>query len=398
MVDFFTLGVYSVVFFPAILLFYFSDKYKSKSGKILFGGAAVLMLCLLAGFRDNSVGRDINVYVTNNFQYFRSSGSFFGSVKYATGMGLEPLFCVLLYITSRFSGDAWPMLFAMQLMTVLPVYLAVLKWNKEKKIPVSFAMAVYIFVFYNNSYNVMRQSMATAFVFLGTTYLLFYADKNPIKALLFRKSRQKEKWAAILAFVTAYFLHKSALIGLAVVLLAFWLKDKPKRVVVLILIGCIIGFYSLKTICTFLVARVPLPSSFTYYINVFILQKIKKSWMQDHYSIFMLFDIVVRTAVLFVPFLMLRKEDEKEHCLRTMAVLGYIAYALPWITMKTAYGNRISLYTDFFLIILIPLWTREKFSRSEGGRFVISMVMWAYWFMLIMCFKWADAGIYKFRF
>ncbi|MBR5372517.1 MAG: EpsG family protein [Oscillospiraceae bacterium] len=398
MIDFFTLGVYSAVFFPAILLFYFSDKHKSKNGKIFFGGLAILMLCLLAGFRANSVGRDINVYVTNNFQFFRSSGSFLGSMKQATNLGLEPLFCLLLYITSRFSGDAWPMLFAMQLMTILPVYLAVLKWNKEKRVPVSFAMAVYIFVLYNNSYNIMRQSMATAFVFLGTTYLLFYTDKNPLKALLFRKDRQKEKWIAIGAFVCAYFLHKSALIGLALVLLAFWLKNKPKRIVVIILIGAIIGFYFLKTICMFLMSKVQLSASFTYYINVFVLQTIKKSWMQDHYSIFMLFDITVRTAVLFIPFLLLRKEDEKEHCLRTMTVLGYIVYALPWITMKTAYGNRIALYTDFFLIILIPLWTREKFSRGQGGRFFISMIMWVYWFMLIMCFKWADAGVYKFRF
>ncbi len=403
MIDFSTLGLYSVVFFPAILLFYFSDKYKGKDAKVLFGGGAILMLCLLAGFRDNSVGRDIDVYVTNNFQLFRSSSSFLSSLKQGADLELEPLFCVLLFFTSRFSNDAWLMLFTMQLLTIMPVYLAVLKWNKEKGISISFAMSVYILVLYNNSYNIMRQSMAAAFVFLGTTYLLFYVDKNrkKEKQIMLKTADnniEKEKWIAIGTFACAFFLHKSALIGLVIVFLALWLKDKPKRSVVLILICCIIGFYFLKTICIFLMSKIHLSTHITYYINVFVLQTIEKSWMKDHYSLFMLFDMTIRTGVAFVPFLLLRKKDEKEYCLMTIAALGYIFYALPWITMKTTYGNRISLFSDFFLIILIPIWTRERVTKSQGGRFLITMVMWGYWFMLVMCFKWADAGVYKFRF
>ena len=171
-IDIFSVVLYITTFGIATTLFYLSES-KNHWKCIIFSGMAIFLLCFIAGFRDDNIGRDIQSYVKNYFEAFHNTHSYSQALTLVQYTQLEPLYVLLLFITSRFTGDLWLILFSLQLLTICPVYLAVLKWNKELHISIGFAMAIYILVFYNNSFNIMRQSVAAALIFLGTTYLIF---------------------------------------------------------------------------------------------------------------------------------------------------------------------------------------------------------------------------------
>ena len=398
-IDVFSVVIYTSTFLVCTLCFHLSDSSK-KWKQLLFGGAAVLILCLLAGFRDDSIGRDIKVYVENYYTAFCGVRSYTQALKLVGFTQLEPFYILLLFVTSRFTRDLWLILFSLQLLTVLPVYLAVLKWRREMHISVGFAMAIYILVFYNNSYNIMRQSISCAFIFLGTTYLLFLRKQK--SGFMLKPSGKEYKSAeffiAVASYFAAYGFHKSALIGIALVVLAFLLKDIPKWMFFAIPAGIIAVLYFLKAAFTIILKHFALPSSFVYYINVFIFQKERTEWMLDHYTNALLFDMLFRTVVCVLPFVLLPKYNKKEYYVRVLTLLGYVGYLIPWLTMKTIYGQRISMYADFFLIASLPYLLTRKIKPGYVVAMVSYVVLTGYWFIWIMIVKWADANVYRFRF
>lgn len=397
-IDIFSVALYTAVFGVATTLFHLSES-KKKCKKIVFGLVAVCILCFFAGFRDNSIGRDIQNYVQNYYQAFYAAGSFSQAINLVRFTQLEPLYILLLFVTSRVTGDLWLILFMLQFLTVFPVFLAVLKWNKELHISIGFAMAIYILVFYNNSFNIMRQSVAAAFLFLGTTYLIFI-NKNDYCFYLIKKKKEKklEILIIIASYIVAYGFHKSALMGFALVFVAFLLKDAKKWMFLAIPSALIALYYVSHALFAFLVKRVSFSPSILFYIRVFILQTEKTDWMLDHYTNTLLFDFLFRTVVILIPYALIKKYNQYEWYVRVLTLIGYISYCFPWITMKTIYGQRISMYADFFLIALLPYVLTKQFKPRYAVCVTSYALLSFYWFVWIIIVKWADSNVYRFRF
>ena len=196
--------IYLITFFSSIILFWVGQrlyKYgyrKSILRKIVFL-IAVLIPCLLAGFRADSVGLDVKGYILHSMQTASFSGihSFTECCK-ALDMAPEYLYMFLVYVCSRVTSDSGLLLFMVQLLTIGPIAVAAIQLRKEISIPL--VMATYLFCFYNNTLNIMRQSVSCAFILLGTTYM--YNKKLKINK------------KTVVCFVLACLFHKSALIGI----------------------------------------------------------------------------------------------------------------------------------------------------------------------------------------
>lgn len=153
-------------------LAYLLRKYKTI--KILFVLIGLLLPCILAGARDNTIGTDMLVYgdaYLNYAQRYNTLSSFM-NFNY---LGGEPLFKILSYISAHYFGQ-FGYYFALEFACILPVYATFVRrgWEKYSWL----GMLIYYLCFYSFSLNLLRQSIAMSIIFWGYNYIV---ERKPIK-------------------------------------------------------------------------------------------------------------------------------------------------------------------------------------------------------------------------
>ena len=153
-------------------LAYLLRKYKTI--KILFVLIGLLLPCILAGARDNTIGTDMLVYgdaYLNYAQRYNTLSSFM-NFNY---LGGEPLFKILSYISAHYFGQ-FGYYFALEFSCILPVYATFVRrgWEKYSWL----GMLIYYLCFYSFSLNLLRQSIAMSIIFWGYNYIV---ERKPIK-------------------------------------------------------------------------------------------------------------------------------------------------------------------------------------------------------------------------
>ena len=189
---------YIVVFIISIGFFALSDRVKFTQRKpVVF--VAVMILCLLAGLRAESIGTDTKVYLVPVFEAAKkchSIGEYLNSSFHAFTWttnyvkDLEPLFPSLVLIVTKITGSLYCVQTVLELCAILPLYVAV---RKDKNTSLWMAMFVFCMAFYNPSMNMMRQSIAMSFGVLGFEYW-----------------RNEEKKNAFICVLTAFLFHRSS--------------------------------------------------------------------------------------------------------------------------------------------------------------------------------------------
>ena len=172
--------VYLAGFALSLFLVYYSEckDFRGKNARIAIF-LAILIPCLIAGLRDKTVGTDVGVYVEPLFLAARSESSFFAfwessfsvndwSISYVSDFEIG--FTVLCYISAKLFGNLQVLLFAIQAFTVIPIYKGLRAFSKHQ--PVWIGMAVYYFLFFNQTLNMMRQWIAMAFLFYAFQFLV----------------------------------------------------------------------------------------------------------------------------------------------------------------------------------------------------------------------------------
>jgi hypothetical protein len=188
---------------------------------LLFSAIAVLIPCLIAGLRSQFIGTDVLVYVKNltraaisaeNIQqYFKSY--WFLDWRNLYVADYEPGFSLLVYVVARLTGHLGPVLFAIQLFTVAPIYVALAR--NRKHFPVWLGLLVYYLLFFNITLNAMRQWMAMAFLLLS-----------------FQMLREKHIGLTALFCVAAFLFHFSAILIIPIyfVYWLIWLAGQSRLV------------------------------------------------------------------------------------------------------------------------------------------------------------------------
>ena len=206
--------IYLFVFIVSVFCTFLAQKWvKTKPLFLFFSAIAILFPSALAGFRDIGIGTDTIVYSRDIFYLVKSQHySFVGFLKNYTNneyQGLEFVYLLLNYLVSIFFNEVGWFHFFANLIVVLFFYLAA--YDNRRKASMWMVMLFFLFLFYNASLNIMRQSMAVA--------MSLYAFKHI----------ENKEWIKSVIWLVIIFNTHSSGIFFAFLFIVHWLSYLKKR-------------------------------------------------------------------------------------------------------------------------------------------------------------------------
>lgn len=410
--------LYLAVFAAALFLFWLSERKQLQSNQtivrngfthdsktnrsgLLFALSAVLLISLFAGLRATSVGADTQGYPVVYTNIAKTYSSFFDFLNDPVGIGDEPLGALAVWLCARLDFGIVPLLFVYQLLTVGPVYFAVRKYTCY--LSTTIAMAIYLFFFFNNSLNMMRQSVTCAFLFFA--FACYLKDRR-ISLQMF------------LAIIAGCLFHRSAIYGLLLIglsLVVMKIENKSFRIVMFLIL--ITSPLLMTEISQWLVNSGLADEHMKYYLDVFVAGNSDQDWNINPLSSYSLAYLIIYTVLNFTPYCFQssffnsygaskgpnndRLSDGKA-CLvhlssmRLITHVGYLIYIVLLFSLNTMYGIRFSIYLDFFLMLTIPSSCEGVTSLQKKLLLVMALV--TFWFIWIIRLGWSASTIYLFFF
>lgn len=187
----------------------FFQSRKSKYAFILCSSIAILLPAILGGLRDLSIGVDTRFYLVSHFDAAKISENFLAfEVRLAalpSGAAGEILYGLIVYLSAKIFSDIHWLLFILQFLTFLCIYIGAYKHRHI--VPLKLVWIIYFCLFYNDTYSIVRQHLAIAFIFAFIDYL----EREEYKKFLFY-------------MCIASFIHTSAYFSLLQILLFYFLK------------------------------------------------------------------------------------------------------------------------------------------------------------------------------
>ena len=327
-----------------------------------------LPLLLLAAVRGDIVGVDTQEYSRYFYTYCRQFPDFASYYKYRKEDVLYSLISVLVY---KYTKSVIPLFFIMEFFTVVPIILVGTK--KVKDIPLWKIVSVYCFWFFNDSLNANRQYAAVGLLFLA--YDLFFSNK---------------KLRSLIPFLMAAGIHFSALLfGPLLLGINYMMKSKHikiwKQLVPILAIAFLIfGRYGFQ----WLHSAGVLPYRYILYINTFINGRgsdasITWSVINIRTIIFCLIRILITFLLYFITS---QKKKNKfveinHYNYKYIYLLNTIMYVGGVIILHTSYVIRITIFLDFFTVIILPYL--DNYSRLKTGK---NKAFYSLWFSIIYWF------------
>lgn len=344
--------VYLLSFTVSLMLIGFTEK-KHKAVFSIAAAAAMLIPCMVAALRADTVGTDIRVYVRPMFENARIADSFsaywnsswFSQWHYKYVYEHEFGFSALLYGVTRLTGSMGCVLFSIQAFTVVPVFISLAL--DRKKAPVWPGMLVYYLLYYNSTLNMMRQWMAMGMLLLAFQLLL----------------RKKYRGCAVL-FCIAFSFHYSSLIFLPIVAVWWFLGRFKKTTLVQ---GSVT--LSTKTLMVFGIFALGI----LVLLNLRLILQLVVSLGLSRFANYLkggslsltMGQLVLRIPVICITLLSwkrLRKATPEAPFLLSMLLLDLLAAQIVSIAK---YALRISYFFACFSILLVPYLFRYQRSRFE---------------------------------
>lgn len=379
--------VYWLSFLISLALIGFTEK-KHKVTFMFASVVAILIPCLVAALRAETVGTDVGIYVKPMFDAANKADNFsqywnsfwFSKWRFRFVYEHEIGFSAMLYGVTKATGSLGWVLFLIQALTIVPIYSALAM--DRKNIPVWPGMMVYYFAYYNSTLNMMRQWIAMGFLLLA-----------------FQMLRRKKYFPCLLIMVVAFLFHYSTLIILPIFAVYFFLRLFRKKTLVegnlrisgktfMVLLVFAAGIVLLMNLNMILSLIVKLGMTrFTPYLsgNALTMQ---------------IGQIIIRLPLLcmvLVSWPQFRKATPEAPFF--LAILLVELLAAQMISIAEA-ALRISYYFAFFSIIIVPyLFKYQKTTFHKRGVSVVLIGFYVfYWFYLYVYHGSCETLPYRFSF
>lgn len=362
--------IYVAFFIISFSLLWISEKINSRYARRILALIAIILPCILAGMRADTIGTDVKVYVEPLYNAAKQSHSFSSYMskkwyviwRYMYVSKFEIGFTTLVYLIAKIGGSLGMVLFIIHILIIAPIYMGLRRLNNGY--PICLEMLVFYFMFYNASLNMMRQWIAMAFLFYGFSYLI---DKNYIKYFL--------------TIAIAFLFHSSALMGILIYFIYNYSTKKRDYIklanfqlsaslvsVKIFIYGCIV-LLSLNIIAVML--RTIGLSKYAGYI-------------QGEGSIYLLPNQILLRApiiiLLFIRWKKLLKTDKLTPFYSSMIVLDLLSSQLMSIN---AYSFRITVFFSEYSIISYPalIYAGQKYRTNRLVTMVYMMIyIISYWY------------------
>lgn len=365
--------VYLAAIVPATLLVGRAETLYSKkrTGRFfLLMALAVLLPCLIAAFRGETVGTDVLIYARPAYLRAAAAKSFPALIRMKTRY--EPGYLAISYLASHVLHSFNAMLFLTHFMILTPIYIGA--HQLKGRVPAWSVVLCYLAFFYVMTFNIMRQGIASAFIFL-----------------MFVELQNKKLFRAILCAVLSILFHSSAPIGIALVLFVLWfrnLKSTQTRVALLLVVTLLVPLLMSRwtQILTALVNIGIIKSRYLYYIR-----KMGGSSFLTEISFGNYLELLFRWLGVLVPVFFYKKAASEDGSFRSTALIGTLLatmiYTSVFFALHSSYGYRVSFYLEpLFAVWMSTLAkdriTVERFPAKTGVMLISAFVC------LFVCYAW----------
>lgn len=376
---------YAVCFLLTGLALHLGECRRDVWGRVLIV-VGLLLPVLLAAMRAPSVGRDVGTYLSPlSEQALRASdpADFFSHISWNRDTrDIEPLFAMLVFVSSKATGGIWGTFFLLEALNMALVFSAAQLLNARLREigarPVSVALCVtlYLFLFYNLSLSVFRQSLA---FLIGLVAALLWADGKVPHALV---------W-----LVLAVLVHSTS--AFCLVLFAIW-QIARKRWFVFAHILAIVTFlltafgkWTYGWVMNALNTVVPVPGRYLDAAYMASSVNVNKAWLY----------LVVVMLALVVAIRAFGNADEMDDFFYLVVLL---AVALFPIGVVSANAGRILYYAfAFFPLVMAKFATNERFDVGRRRQIVCAALVMAavvYWGGTIGINDYTDTAHYALAF
>lgn len=339
------------------------EKWNANSvGFWVWSFVLLLVPCLIAGLRADTVGTDVLVYARPLYDLAESSSSlsnyfdahWWSVWRYMGPADYEVGFSLLIWLSSVVGSSFSFTLFVIQAFTIFPIYLALAKVRKGNSISISLGLLVYLLLYFNVSLNLMRQWIAMAFLLLAITYLL---DRKQLQYFILS--------------AVAFLFHTSAIL-ICLVVYVFWRYvyssegGYARRVLIASAISLLIIVFGLRIVALSLSAL-----GFNEYIQYIGTEEVS---------------LVPSQLLLLVPGVLLVLSSWKQRCqsntwlhlLVLSMIVGVFASQLGSITDQS---SRLAQYFSYQAILAFPLAHSAISDRDKKHMFWGATVLYlvVYW-------------------
>lgn len=386
---------YLIIIAISTALVYLSFKVEEKTDNklLIFVSKAVAILfpAIIAGIRYD-VGTDYKGVYEPLFEEILSGKQEFRLRSIEVG------YILLNKLVIWLGGNFNFLMFLTSLITIVPIYLGLQHY--KDKINTTFAFFLFMLLFYQKSFNLVRQMMAVAIVFFGFIYLDFKEDDKKQEDEKYKQkyeekckkrnqdiskykprykySQEYKKYMAIqylkyfVCVVTAGLFQRTSLVMLIIPFVREMYANPRYK-------GLSIASYAvlLVIILNFeLIGNLMAKNEDLYYYSLYFKDK-PSSGISIAYFI--------RIIPVIIPFFFVKKkiiEDKQMNLLYSMTVIGCILLLLGYLT--STYGERLAYYFSIFQIVMFPYFIRclknNKFLYIASTVLIIAfnLAIWYY--------------------
>lgn len=352
--------IYFFTFISSIVLCYVGEKLeKSKKKKYgpfpyLLYGFAVLLLIILAGCRDYSIGTDIGIYGNLLFNGATINSNFAIYLK-NYGSRAEPLYLLLNFIISRLTDSAHWLYAVVGAIIYIGFFVGLYRFRD--RVSLTYGWTVFILLFYGISYNLMRQMLAMSMLFMGSIHVL---NKKYIRFLPY-------------VILAALFHQTSIVFSVAIIGIRILIPKKNKGLYKFaVFMGAVFLIFGYSYVIQWLIGHGILAEKYSQYIY--------------QYNFNIAINPLIQRAFPILMFLIFSKkkykdEDEIRTFLQSMMYLDLILIVMG--SLGAAPLQRVAAYCSIYNLYAYPFFIRRinpEYNRRVVGTFIVIALIgiWIY--------------------
>lgn len=335
-----------IILITTLLAFLTMQAEKKSKNKIIvyiMKTLTILFPSIIAGIR-YGIGTDYSEIYESLFKGISTGNIVTGRDFEKISRDIEIGYILINKIVIFFNGNFNMVMFICSLITNGFIYFGLEHYKNKINVPLSYFL--YMILFYQKSFNIVRQMISVAIVFYAFKFLdLKEKDNIAIKEYKKYVLRQIAKY--IMFVIIAGLFQRTTLIMLVIPIILFIYRN-PKYKILKILSYIVL----LAIICNFSVIGEILKriEGLKYYAFYFSTNG------ESSFSI----NYLIRILPAILPYFLLRKEIDKDgqiSLLYGLNVIGSILLLLAYFT-KT-YGERIALFFNVVQIILFSYYIMQ---------------------------------------
>lgn len=313
----------------------------------LYSAIVILLPSALAGVRDSGVGWDTEIYGNHHYDLMRSysylSIKEFWRLILNDEFGGEKLYFLWIFISVKLTGDIHLYYFSIQFFICLFTYISIL--HNRKNASMVLMEFVFLFLFYNLSLNIMRQSMALAFALFSYRFFI------------------EKRWLIFIPlFVVVCNLHNSGFFYVIFLFFA-WLQKN--------------GIINYRKFISFTLC-IPFLFVFINPVLMFVVQlglfpqKFIDLYMDSNDTGLMKTNLLFGVILYLVQIIACRKIGSKEKEMAIMFANNHLLYLMFYLAMLFSFwAYRVSFYFYYFSIFFIPMLL---FKLKQSGDNTYSLI------------------------